>query len=239
MDGWNLHTALCGAAFRSSAGLAIEVFSNTASTLKLDAKPAEAGLVNGMVFVLRKHVTLGSLLPDGGGLRAFSDSISLYNGSRVPSTYLWNATARRWIDGLGADASGVVVRPGQGMLIQAGKSLTLTLGLGEACIVKTTPTRVRAAASVPNLLGALNPLAGSTTLGSLGIAGRLRAWNDSVVVLAPGTLTQTGTYLSNGSQFIDGRGTAADATAVPAGAGVVINVDAAKALLFSPPTITP
>ncbi len=223
----------------TSSGLAIDILSNTTDTLKLNATPAAAGLTNGMVFVVRKHATLKGLLPDGGGFAPFQDTIALFNSAGVQNTYFFNDGTSTWISILGADASNVVVRPGQGFIIQVAAQLTLTLGKGEVAYVKSTPTRITANAKVPNLVGALNPLSGSATLGTLGIVSNLEVFNDSVVTLNPGSLVQTGTFLSDGTNFINGLGGNANGVLLPVGSSVVVNVDAAKTVTLNPVTVAP
>lgn len=225
----------------TNQGLALDILSNTADTLKLDTTPAAAGLSSGMTFIVRKHATLAGLLPDGGGLIPFVDTISLFGSSGLQTTYFFNNGSNTWITVLGQDASNVIVRPGQGFVMQVGAAKTVTFGKGEICYLKTTPTRVRVHANVPNILGALNPLGGtSTTLGSFGVTTSLQIFNDSVVTLAPGSLSQTGTYLSAGSNLINsGTGQVSDGAAVPAGAGVVINVNAVKNINTAPVSVAP
>lgn len=223
----------------SGAGLALDILVNTANSLKLDSTPAAAGLVDGMTLIVRKHATLAGLLPDGGGFLPFNDSLSLFGPTGSQSTYFFNSATQKWISALGADASNVVIRPGQGFVVQLASPITLVLGKGEICHVKTTATKVRANANVPNLMGALNPLGTSTTLGALGIVGSLQAFNDSVVTLNPGSLAQTGTFLSNGANFINGSGQNATNTSLAAGASVVVNVDNAKNISLTPVTASP
>jgi hypothetical protein len=225
----------------SGAGLAIDILSNTTTTLKLDSTPAAAGLTSGMTFIVRKHATLAGLLPDGGGLTPFGDTISLFGSNGLQTTYFFSNLSSTWITVLGADASNAIVRPGQGFVLQLGSAKTVTLGKGEICCLKTTATKIRVHANVPNIIGAMNPLGGATTtLGSLGVTTSLQAFNDSVVTLAPGTLAQTGTYLSTGASLINsGTGQTSDSTAIPAGAGVVINVNANKNITVAPVSVAP
>ncbi len=221
----------------TSAGLAIDVLSNTADTLKLSTTPAAAGLSSGMVFVLRKHATLAGLLPDGGGFVAYNDTISLFGTGGSQSLYFWNAT--NWITAANADATDVIIRPGQGFVIQVGVAKTLTIGKGEVAYVKTTPTKIQASSGTPNLVGALNPLGTSTTLGSLGITSSLQPFNDSVVMLNPGSLAQSGTFLTDGTNLLDANFQNANNTALPAGTSVVINVDGSKNISLTPVTVSP
>jgi hypothetical protein len=224
----------------TSQGLAIDVLSNTADTLKLDATPAEAGLTDGMVFILRKHATLAGLMPNGGGFVPFNDSIGLIGLSGTQQIYFWNNGSSTWIDSTNGDASNVIIRPGQGFVIQVGVAKTLTLGLGEVCFVKTTPTKIRAANGVPNLIGALNPLSSSMTLAGLGVTSDMAAFNDSIVTLDPGSLAQTGTFLSDGTNLINSTNFAnSNNVALPAGTSIVINVDASKNINLPPVSVGP
>jgi hypothetical protein len=223
----------------TASGLAIDILSNTADTLKLDTTPAAAGLTSGMTFVIRKHNTLAGLMPTGGGLTPFTDSVILFGTTGLQTSYFFNNQTQKWIDSVGTDSSNVIVRPGQGFVIQAASSVTVTIGTGDACYVKTTPTRIKANPNAPNLIGALNPLGTNTTLGALGIVGTMQAFNDSLVTLTPGTLAQGGTYLSNGSNLINGLGQNATTTPLPAGASVVINVNTGKNVTLAPVTVAP
>lgn len=221
------------------AGLAFDIISHTADTLKLNTTPAAGGLVSGMTLIIRKHATLGGLLADGGGFLPFTDSISLFGSNGLQSSYFFNNISGRWINGAGVDSHNVVIRPGQGFVIQVTNPLTLMLGRGEVCHVKTSPTKIAVSSGAPNLVGPLNPLGVSTTLGSLGIAGSLQVFNDSLVVLTPGSLDQSGTYLSTGSGLVNGAGQPSNNVPLPTGAGVVINVDAPKNVSLNPVTVSP
>ena len=223
------------------AGLPIDILSNTTDTLTLDIDPAEAGLTGGMVFIVRKHATLAGLLPDGGGFVPFSDTISLLGGTGLQTTYFFNNGTSNWINILGDDASNVIVRPGQGFVVQLSSPLTVTFGTGEVCHLKTTSTLVRISPNAPNIIGSMNPLGGSTTtLGSMGIATSLQPFNDSLVILNPGPLSQGGTFLSTGTNLINsGTGDDGDSVNVSAGAGVVINVNAAKKVQLAPVSVSP
>ncbi len=223
----------------SGTGLALDILSNTTDTLKLNTTPAAAGLTNGMVFIIRKHATLRGLLPDGGGFQPFQDTITLIGPDGAQKNYFFNSLNSTWIDVLLNDASNVVVRPGQGFIFQVGAPLTVTLGKGEIAYVKTTATQITATAKVPNLTGALNPLNASTTLISLGILGNLQPFNDSVVTLNPGNFNQTGTFLSDGTDYRDSFFNNADSFALPTGVSVVVDVDTTKNLILSPVVVGP
>ena len=83
----------------SSAGLAIDILSNTTDTLTLDIDPTEAGLTSGMTFIVRKHNTLAGLLPTGGGFVPFGDTISLLGSTGLQTTYFFNNGTSQWITG--------------------------------------------------------------------------------------------------------------------------------------------
>ena len=223
----------------SSAGLAIDIVSNTTDTIKLNTTAAASGLTPGMVFILRKHATLAGMLPDGGGFLPFNDTIGIFGSTGLQFTYLWNSASSKWINGLGVDSSNVIVRPGQGVVIQAKNALSVTLGKGEVAFVKTTPTQITAYPGVPNMIGPVTPLEGTTTIGSLGLLASLAAFNDSIVVLTPGSLAQFGTFLSNGSGFINQAGQTSTNVTVTTGAGVVVNVNAVKNITLTPVSPAP
>ncbi len=223
----------------TSAGLAIDIISNTSNTLKLRTTPAAAGLVSGMVFVVRKHATLKGLIPDGGGLLPLNDSISLVGTNGLQKTYYYLNSGSRWIDGAAVNSNNVIIRPGQGFVLSVANPLTLTLGRGDVCHVKTTATKINAAAGIPNLVGPISPLGLNTTLGTLGITGSLQAFNDSLVVLAPGSLLQSGVYVRSGSSLINSGGQNSNSVLLPTGASVVVNVNSPKNLTFNPVTVSP
>ena len=220
-------------------GLAIDILSHTTNSLTLDTTPAAAGLTTAVVLAVRKHATIGGLLPTSGGLTPFSDSITLINTSGLQQTYYFNNISGYWINGANVNSNNVVMRPGQGMIIQVGSAKTLMLGTGEVCHVKATPSKARAYPGVPNILGPLNPLGSNTTLGALGIRTSLLAWNDTLVVLAPGSLLQTGLYVNTGSFLMSSLGQNGDGHTLPAGAGVVIGVNTAKNISLNPVTVSP
>lgn len=220
-------------------GLAIDILSNTTDMLKLDTTPAAAGLTTGMVFIVRKHNTLAGMMPTGGGFSPFDDSLSLFSSTGQQTSYFWNSSNSTWINALGTNSNNTIVRPGQGFVILASAAINVVLGRGEVCYIKTGPTKIRANANVPNLTGALNPLGATTTLGALGIVPNLDSFEDSVVTLTAGSLAQGGTFLTNGSTFINGLGANANNTSLPTGASVVINVNAAKNVSFTPVTVSP
>ncbi len=225
----------------ASAGLPLNILSNTADTLKLDTTPAAAGLTSGLTFIVRKHATLRGLLPDGGGFLPGADTFCLFGSNGLQTLYYFSDATNTWITVLNEDSSDVVVRPGQGFVIHLTAPKTITFGKGDICHLKTTPTKVRVQPNVPNIIGALNPLGnGTSTLGALGVSSDMQAFNDSVVTLSPGPLMQTGTYLSSGTALINsGSGANANSVSIPAGAGVVINVNAGKNITTAPVSVTP
>jgi hypothetical protein len=221
------------------SGLAIDVLSNTANTLKLDMTPAALGIGVGAEVVLRKHVTLGLLFADGGGLEPFGDTVGIISTAGIQSGYLWSNISNTWINGLGANANNTVIRPGQGMVIQVGAAKTLLFGTGEVCHVKTTPTRVIARPAMPNFLGPINPTSSGFSLGALGLTSVFDEYNDGVALLTPGSLAQSGGYLSNGTIMIDGLGATANGVPLLPAASFVIGMNTQKTLLLPATVVSP
>lgn len=225
----------------SSTGLPINILSNTSDTLKLDITPSSIGLISGSAFIIRKHATLRGLLPDGNGFTPGVDTFCLFGSNGLQTLYYFSNVTNTWIDILNNDASDVVVRPAQGFVIHLTTAKTISFGRGDICHVKTTPTQIRIHANVPNLAGALNPLGGATArLEDTVVSGSMQAYNDSVVTLSPGPLMQTGTYLAAGPAFINSsNGSNGNNTTLPAGSGVVINVNTAKNVIVPAVNVAP
>ena len=223
-----------------AAGLALDVLSNTTDTLKLNTTPAAAGLSSGMVFIVRKHATLKGLIPDGGGLAPFEDTIALFGTNAAQTLYTFDNGNNVWITFLGQDSSNVIVRPGQGFVLNAKFAVTLTLGKGEVAYVKSTPTRIKVSSKAANLIGPLNPLGATTTLGALGIASSLDPFNDSVLTLNPVNLATTGRYLTDGSTFYNlATGAPSNGFSLLTGTGVVVTMDVSKNVLLAPVSVAP
>lgn len=223
----------------ASSGLAMDVLSNTADTLKLNVPAAQVSA--GMVFVVRKHSTLGGMLPDGGGFQAFVDSIALH-GTGGHRTYIFNSFTQTWVTlSGGVNSNNVIVRPGEGFVIQMVTGKTVMLGKGEVCHLKTTPTKIVVHPNVVNLIGQMNPLSGlNTTLNSLGLAGTMAAFQDAVIPLTPGSLSQGGTFVSTGSGLVNlSNGQQGSAVTVGAGAGVVLTTSMQKTVQLTPVSVTP
>ena len=224
----------------TAQGLAIDVLSNTTDTLKLSVTPTASGITAGTVVTVRKHATLKGLIPDGGGLAPFEDTIALFSATAKQTLYTFDSGTSTWITFLGADSSNVVIRPGQGFVITSKFAITLTLGKGEVAYVKSTPTRITVSSKAPNLIGALNPLGSTTTLGSLGIASSLDVFNDSVITLNPATLATTGRFLTDGSTFYNlNTGAPSNSFSLLTGTGVVVTMDVSKNVLLTPVTVGP
>ena len=223
----------------ASSGLAMDVLSNTADTLKLNVPAAQVSA--GMVFVVRKHSTLGGMLPDGGGFQPFVDSIALH-GTGGHRTYIFNSFTQTWVTlSGGVNSNNVIVRPGEGFVIQMVTGKTVMLGKGEVCYLKTTPTKIVVHPNVVNLIGQMNPLAGqTTTLNSLGLAGTMAAFQDAVIPLTAGSLSQGGTFVSTGSGLVNlSNGQRGSAVTVGAGAGVVLTTSMQKTVQLTPVSVTP
>ena len=84
-----------------------------------------------MIFIDRKHAPLAGLMPTGGGLVPFTDSVVLFGTTGLQTSYFFNNLTQKWIDTVGTDSSSVIVRPGQRRSSSrtGGKAAYLTAGL--------------------------------------------------------------------------------------------------------------
>jgi hypothetical protein len=215
-------------------GLAIDILSNTADTLKLDITPTESGITAGMVFVVRKHATLIGLFPAAAGFTTGEDTIGIVGVDGTQKVYLWRGSPGRWTNALNQNLNNTVVRPAQGMLMQVGTAKTITLGAGEACHVKTGKTQVKLLPSIANLVGSLDPLNNDTTLEGLGVRTGFTVGADTLVVLQPGTLARSHAFSNNGTNWINALRRNSNTYPVLSGAGVVVGVSSVKYLEIPP-----
>lgn len=219
----------------------LDIVSNTANILTLDADVTFLGLTGNEMIVVRPHVTLKSCLAAAeASLRAFSDSATYYlpDGSFVSYFFGAGATPNGWSSDFAADdGSERPVYPGAGFVLglEADVDLTVT---GE---VKTADSVVQLSGGVVNIVGPMSPLVGqSVSLNAVGF-GMLAAFTDSVTIYAPGTLlTVPHTYfpLGDGTMSLDFVNPTINTIANTTGAVVI--TDSNKALrLHSNVTVAP
>jgi hypothetical protein len=194
----------------AAVGMIYDIVSNTATTVTVEGSTTI--LTGTVTYCIRKHVTVGTLLPGGGGLNIGSDSISIVNPDASIDQFIYNGSNWENVATV-EDGSNKVIYPGQGYIIShAGAPATVTIGGNEVSYVKSGPTKVplyrQPGTTVRNLVGLINPLvsdAGATdfnTLGNFGLVTGLAVGTDSVNVFSTNGSFQTlGTYINNGGNM--------------------------------------
>ncbi len=158
------------------AGLALDIASNTATTVTVQGNIGPAGFHLGETFsfAIRKHATLGGIFHQGAGLNAFDDSITLLYGNGSRKTFYYDDTAPGHV--VGDDFSTIkdeeIVYPGQGLLLNCSGGRNLTFGEGEVRYLKDTPTKIPLYGGKVNFVGLMNPVVASDPLGTTTAAER-------------------------------------------------------------------
>jgi len=198
----------------AAVGMIYDIVSNTATTVTVEGSTTI--LTGTVTYCIRKHVTVGSLLPGGGGLTVGSDLISIVNPDASIEQFLYNGG--NWEDvGSLEDGTNKVIYPGQGFILTRGGATpaTITIGGNEVSYVKSGATKVPlyfhpGTNKTRNMVGLINPLvsdAGATdfnTLGNFGLVAGLNPGSDTVDVFRlDGTFRTLATYLSNGGNMED------------------------------------
>ncbi|HEX2750364.1 MAG TPA: hypothetical protein VHM91_20325 [Verrucomicrobiales bacterium] len=197
----------------ASVGMIYDIVSNTATTVTVEGSTTP--LTGAITYCIRKHVTLGTLLPGGGGLTNGSDSISVVNPNASISNYVFNGLY--WEDsGSGDDSSNRVIYPGQGFIIGRGGATpaTITIGGNEVSYVKSGVTKIplyyHAGNPYRNFVGLINPLVSDTagtdfnTLGNFGLVAGLVAGSDLInIITTSGNFKTSATLTSNGLYLED------------------------------------
>jgi len=196
-----------------AVGMIYDIVSNTATTVTVEGSTSI--LTGTVTYCIRKHATLGSILPGGGGLNVGSDTVSIVNQDASIEQFDYNGG--NWEDvGSLDDGTNKVIYPGQGFIITRGGATpaTITVGGNEVSYVKGGPTKVplyhHNGTPTRNMVGLINPLvsdAGPTdfnTLGNFGLVAGLNAGSDTVDVFkVDGTFKTIATYVSNGGNLED------------------------------------
>jgi hypothetical protein len=169
-------------------GVVLDIVSNTANVLTLDADISALALTGNETIEVRPHVTLKSCLAAAeASLGAFSDSATFYlpDGSFVSYIFGAGATSNGWSSDFATDdGSERPVYPGAGFVLGLGAHVDLTV-TGE---VKAADSVVQLAGGVVNIVGPVNPWVGtSVSLNAVGF-GSLGAFSDSITLYTPGTL---------------------------------------------------
>jgi hypothetical protein len=140
-------------------GLILDIVSNGADSVVVAGDLGASGfnLAGTEKYLIRKHATLGTIFPSGGGFAPDSDSITLYT-TGTGSTYQY-ADGFGWFDtDLLVLAQDTPVYPGQGMVFNIGSITTVTIGGNEVSTVKDTKTLIPLYSGAVNVVGLVNPL---------------------------------------------------------------------------------
>jgi hypothetical protein len=222
-------------------GVVLDIVSNTANVLTLDADITALGLTGNEKIVVRPHVTLKSCLAAAeASLSPFSDSATLYlpDGSFVTYFFGAGATPNGWSSDFATDdGSEHPVYPGAGFVLglEADVDLTVT---GE---VKTADSVVQLSGAVVNIVGPMSPLVGqSVSLNAVGFAS-LAPFTDSITIYPPGTLLIVPyTYFPLGDGTISSDFVNPTVDTIANTTGAVVITDSDKALrLHSNVTVAP
>ena len=222
-------------------GLALDIVSNTSNTLTVEgntsALPANpvSGLAGSESYCIRKHATLGEILPRGGGLN-ISDTVTLYNSNNTATLVSWGGTI--WEDAFsGDDRSTLPIYPGQGFVVNhiSNTPVTLTVGGGTVSYVKSGVTKVplyvssNPSRSLRNMVGAINPLVSdspgtdTTPLGSFGLTAGLLSSDVIQLTPANGPFSASSSYGVEGNTIVDNF-TGDDVTTAPVRNGTAIRI---------------
>jgi hypothetical protein len=213
----------------SSTGLIVDVVSNTASTVTVNANLANFSVSGTASFCIRPHTTLTALFPAStANLTAYVDSIQVTFPNGTTQSYLFTGTGDGWVNaGTFADAGAQVIYPGQGFVATVQSSKTVSV-MG---VVKPGPTIVPLYAGATNIVGNINPMvSGTQTLSSFDFPATFTAYVDSVQAFTDdGTQTTIGSYLSNGTNMVN-AGTFADSDTLTVNSpnAVIVNVQNSK-----------
>ena len=234
-----------------NAGWIVDIIpgpENDATHIKVNAN---LGVLAGTeTYCVRKHNTLGTVLPSGSGLIDGTDTVTIYTETGG-TTYTSNGS--NWEDGGANDADGTIIYPGQGFIIDhpAVAPATVTIGGNAVSYVKYGPTKVPLYFGVPNLIGLVNPLvaknpldpayaASRTQIGNYGLVASLIAGADSVDHYSQnGLFTSPGSYSSNGSNLEDGGANDVSTDLVDNGAGLVVSVNGPADGTYTAPQVHP
>tara|TARA_B110000037_G_scaffold101593_1_gene118504 strand:+ start:141 stop:1085 length:945 start_codon:yes stop_codon:yes gene_type:complete len=207
-----------------NAGVVVDIESNTATTITLDADILALGLVNNEAISIRPHVTLRSVLASSeSSLAGFTDSATFYLSNGVAVSYFYIDATTGWSSDFSTpDGNNQPVPPGTGFVLFLNSAAPLTV-TGE---VKASPTVVQLTSGVVNIVGLVNPLVGSSVdLDTTGFED-LAAFADSITVYEPGPLVNSVSYfpLGDGTLSTDFSTPTTDQIANTTGAVVIPSV---------------
>lgn len=163
------------------AGFVVDVVEASASSVTVSVDPSTIGLVVGDKVIVREHLTVGGLLPEGANFVPYHDTLTVFNldGSRLD--IFWDSLVSNWSDPFGNNWDDKVLLPGQGVLVFLSQALEIELGKNAVFThVKTTPTRLAVSVEAVNLLGPVNPFPGDYNIAEIGFLPDFTEFVDTV-----------------------------------------------------------
>jgi len=192
------------------------VTSNTATTIAVSGLPSDLGAT--VSIKVRPYTTLATLANASSGLSDYSDTLTLYQANDQIVSYVYALGGV--LDGDGNPASGVPISPGTGLIVNNASSTSVTF-IGEVntnkCVVPLN--------TGTTLIGSLNPQGGQS-VATLNLAPALAPYSDTASLVATNGSLSITSYLSDGSNLLDGDGnivTSSNSPIVTAGNGFVVN----------------
>jgi hypothetical protein len=206
----------------SQLGLVVDILSNTASTLTVEA--GDLASVSGTPnFVVRPHVKVSTLFNGNTDLGDYSDTVTIYNSDGSSTTLLRDsAQTTGWLDSTTFSASDAVIYPGQGFLLSTSSGGTFT----NTGVVNPTSTIVPIYSGLVNLVSLSNPSSGKD-IQQINLGANLSDYADTVGTFSTdGQLQQDASLLwTVADGFLDAT-TFSPATGVTAGGTSAMIVNA-------------
>ena len=235
----------------ANAGEFSTIISNTANSISL-ADNLNAVLATTSTFSVTPYWTLGTALPNGGGLQggtsatgATTDNLFIYNAAFVATTYFYHTTNNRWQTGL-SDASNTIIPPGTGFAVERKQNSAVAIVLPGSVPLGSSSVDVNGSTSGTatrnTLVGSAYPLA-SRRLADIGLytgnpatgvfaatsAGTATTGADTVGIFNPATGVQTVYfYHSTNNRWQTGLSDASNVT-IPEGAAILISRKSGRA----------
>ncbi|MGJ8725438.1 MAG: hypothetical protein ACSHYB_12845 [Roseibacillus sp.] len=230
-----------------NAGLTFDIENNQAGSVTLAGDAIAYGLTGSHRIIVREHLTVATLFPDGADFAPLEDTLTLFNADGSRLDLYWNPATATWIDVMGADKGAERIFPCEGLVFYSSTDRSLSVGAdGQFTHIKSTPTRVPVYAGAVNLIGPSNPLPSSISLGDLGFKDDFAVFSDSAnIFLQDGSLMTLGTYLTDGgatnpgtNSFINGMGQTSDNVPLEAGRALAVSVNLDKVITLAAPSLT-
>ncbi|HEY3901328.1 MAG TPA: hypothetical protein VGM54_22155 [Chthoniobacter sp.] len=214
-------------------GYSFDIITNDASTLTVPSGDIPAALVGQtMQIAVRKHVTLDAIAAGQSGLTAYVDALNVINSDGTTSTRYFTGTS--WVaEDYSSRAGQTVIYPATGFTITTAGAVQLVL----AGSVKATITAVPLYTGPVNVVGPLNPVAGTLLVNS-NLASAMAPYVDVFNVYSTdGTVKLTGTYYSDGTNILNSSYSPLSANAtdtIPANSGVFLSSSRATFWMLQP-----